>query len=99
MKSNVQVNPGVRVKVAFKDSPRVRFNKGYWDAIILVARGFAHGQMASIMFYDPFYEAGVVTGFSTYQAGQKGDGLKAWNEFLGTMVDPLLLFQVEASKA
>ncbi len=98
MKTKVHVNPGVRVKVAFKDSPRTRFNKGYWDAAILVARGFAQGQMASIMIYDPFYEAGVVTGLSTYIPGAKADGKKAWQDFLADLVDPLLIFQVEASQ-
>ncbi len=96
MMTKVHVNPGVIIPVGFKDCPRIRFNKGYWDAAILVARGFAEGQIASIMLYDPFYEAGVVTGLSTYVPGAKADGKRAWNEFLADLVDPLLIFQVES---
>lgn len=83
-------------EIPILDIPRVRFNNGYWDGAIFATRGLPENQVASVVPYDAFYEAGIVAGLS-FVKGEKADGKKAWAAFLCDLTDPDMLFQVGAN--
>lgn len=92
MPTNAQQN----FTVPTKELPQVRFNKGYWDGCLMVARGLPQGQVASVVFYDSFYEDGMIHALANYERGDKADGRKAWDEYRATLTDPHMIFQLEA---
>ena len=99
MSQIVAFKTGFHIRNAFRFVPSIRFNKGYWDGCILIARGFiAEGQVCSVKLYDPFYEAGLVQALKTYKPGAKADGKRAWNAFQAGLCDPDLILEIEAAK-
>jgi len=87
------------LETKIEQSPKIRFNKGYWDGAIIIARGFSQEEMiGSVVPYDPFYEAGLVFAVKTYSRGEKADGDWAWNYFQSTNTDPYLIMRIEESK-
>jgi hypothetical protein len=102
--TNTEITMTRRRYSADLNSPRMRFNWGFWDAAALTARGVVRQDGIGAdnivgSHFDPFYAHGFVAGAAVIK-GQGIDGhssARAWDTFLAELTDPNLIFQIEVN--